>query len=365
MSALRQSVVDYCLELAGDANLVQGAGGNVSWKEGSTLWVKASGTQLGDAAVQEIFVPVDYRQLREALRVKCFGVVPLMQINTPLLPSIETLLHALLPQKIVVHLHAVVILAELVKASWEQIYARVRPILGESLSVNYFTPGAKLAQEIHNLLDAVRRHGVAKDQIGTNSGAVNLLFLRNHGVVLAGESVAEIKLRLNFLLDQFHRLNPPESDGGGKPLRNDLLCGAGYRWLDDREIQSLVFRDDLFARLESDWALFPDQVVFLGPRAQTYESIEQFRATIDSLSDHRFGNINLPPPLGDLIFIQQTGVYVGEAFRRPQIEQLRCYARVLLRQTPTEMLTTLSPEEITELLNWDAERYRQALAQNR
>ena len=37
--------------------LVQGAGGNVSWKEEDTLWVKASGTWLSDASAEDIFLP--------------------------------------------------------------------------------------------------------------------------------------------------------------------------------------------------------------------------------------------------------------------------------------------------------------------
>ena len=58
MNKLSESVIDFCSDIGGDAFLVQGAGGNVSWKDGDTLWVKASGTWLSEAKYKEIFLPV-------------------------------------------------------------------------------------------------------------------------------------------------------------------------------------------------------------------------------------------------------------------------------------------------------------------
>ena len=46
---LAQEVAAYCARIGADPLLVQGAGGNASWKEAGTLWIKASGTWLADA----------------------------------------------------------------------------------------------------------------------------------------------------------------------------------------------------------------------------------------------------------------------------------------------------------------------------
>ena len=46
-----------CTMFGANPLLVQGAGGNVSWKEEDTLWVKASGTWLSDASAEDIFLP--------------------------------------------------------------------------------------------------------------------------------------------------------------------------------------------------------------------------------------------------------------------------------------------------------------------
>jgi rhamnose utilization protein RhaD (predicted bifunctional aldolase and dehydrogenase) len=73
---LKDSVIDYCAHIGADPMLVQGAGGNVSWKDGETLWVKASGAWLADAARKEIFVPVDLTHLQQAIASGDFYVSP-------------------------------------------------------------------------------------------------------------------------------------------------------------------------------------------------------------------------------------------------------------------------------------------------
>ena len=112
---LKTAVIEYCSIIGSDPLLVQGAGGNVSWKEGDTLWVKASGTWLAEAAEKDIFVPVDLQHLRTAIEKGDFSVTPKVLGDSVLRPSIETLLHALMPHRVVVHLHAIEILAHLVR----------------------------------------------------------------------------------------------------------------------------------------------------------------------------------------------------------------------------------------------------------
>ena len=46
---------------------MQGAGGNISWKDDKELWVKASGKWIADAKKEEIFVKVDLKDLQEKI----------------------------------------------------------------------------------------------------------------------------------------------------------------------------------------------------------------------------------------------------------------------------------------------------------
>ncbi|WP_396626927.1 class II aldolase/adducin family protein, partial [Luteitalea sp.] len=96
-----------------DPLLVQAAGGNTSLKDEDVLWIKASGTWLRDAASRDVFVPVDLAALHEALRTgdpaadACQPFVRTALNATGLRPSIETSVHALMPQRVVVHVHCV------------------------------------------------------------------------------------------------------------------------------------------------------------------------------------------------------------------------------------------------------------------
>ena len=105
--------------------MVQGAGGNASWKVESTLWVKGSGTWLAEAAEKDIFIPVDLPHLQLAISNYDFSVIPKVKNESSFRPSIETLLHALMPHKIVIHLHAIEILAHLVRDNPEELFKRV------------------------------------------------------------------------------------------------------------------------------------------------------------------------------------------------------------------------------------------------
>jgi len=140
--SIKNDVIQFCQCIGREPLLVQGAGGNVSWKDGSVLWVKASGTWLSDAGAQEIFVPVDLIHLNRSLKNENFDVRPTTLGNATLRPSIETMLHALMPHRIVVHLHAVDVLACLVREDAQALLSRLFEGDDSWTWVPYSRPGA-------------------------------------------------------------------------------------------------------------------------------------------------------------------------------------------------------------------------------
>lgn len=330
---LPASVAGLCAELGRDPLLVQGAGGNVSWKDGDTLHVKASGTWLTQAVHDDIFVPVELETLRRAMASGDYSVTPVVRSDTRLRPSIETSLHALLPQQVVVHLHAVEILAHLVRAGGDEALHQRLPSSTPWAVVDYRKPGASLTQAVSTALE--------------QSPDAQIVFLKNHGVVLGGRDVAEIRHTLDGLIRTLK--TEPAPTGSTGPAAPAPI--AGYRALTDAGLASLGTDPALFARVASDWALYPDHVVFLGATAPTFASWD---ALAQHLTQHK------APP--ELVFIRDTGVFVRDSFGPAKLAQLRCYYEVLRRQSPKQVLTTLSCEQVAELLNWDAEKYRIGLA---
>jgi len=333
---LRTSVIEYCALIGKDPLLVQGAGGNVSWKDGDTLWVKASGTWLADAAENDIFVPVDMKHLRSAILRGDFSLTPRVLGESTLRPSIETLLHALMPHPVVLHLHAVEVLAHLVRKNCE---ADIQSLIGESLSwvlVDYYKPGEPLAAAVSVAL--------------AQKSSVSVIFLCNHGMVIGGASVADIEVIFRKLLLLFQNTRVPLLlDEEAEKPESVLKSNAYYSLCQDQGVNQLATNSYLSARVEREWVLYPDHAVFLGGKAAI------LGVTIDVT--------DLDASVGDkpvFIFDFGKGVYESPNVTKAQKAQLRCYYDVVIRQPLTEKLVTLSPDSIAELLGWDAEKYRQA-----
>ncbi|WP_194791202.1 class II aldolase/adducin family protein [Pseudomonas sp. UFMG81] len=331
--AVADEVREYSAKLGAQPLLVQGAGGNVSWKDGEVLWVKASGTWLADALNQPIFVSVDLHQLRKGLAVQDFGIKPVVLDDAGLRPSIETLLHALMPQRIVVHVHAIDVLAHLVRADFPTSLNHASLPGMTWAAVGYYKPGAALAQAVAEAL--------------ASTPDANVVFLQSHGVVVAGDTVAEIAAILETLTNKLSTVPRPVLPLG---LMEHLpLSDARGNWkpASDPLLHQLSIDPVLFRRTQQDWALYPDHVVFLGPSAVTIDT----PAAIGSLSG-----------LPEILFIRGVGTFVAPGFNAAKQAQLRCYYDVVTRQAADESLRGLEEQEICELLDWDAERYRQQLA---
>ena len=323
----------YCALIGEDPLLVQGAGGNVSWKDGEVLWVKASGTWLAQAKKNEIFISVDLAHLRVEIAKKNFASPSTLVGESSLRPSIETMLHALMPHKIVVHLHAVEVLAHLVRENPEK---EIEKLIGDSLKwafVDYFKPGAELAEAVAQTLF---RHPDA-----------DILFLQNHGVVIGGESVADIDIILSELVLLFKNPIIPLLVDGGTTIVASQLQMKCYVLCNDSELNQLATNIYLSSRLGSEWVLYPDHAVFLGGQATILGDSIKLK-DLDDMVD------NKPA----FIFDVGAGVYESKTATIAQKLQLRCYYDVVIRQHITEKLVALSPGSIAELMDWDAEWYR-------
>ncbi|CCN47653.1 putative class II Aldolase/Adducin [Vibrio nigripulchritudo MADA3029] len=333
---IRDEVTKFCSRIGGDPLLVQGAGGNVSWKDGDTLWIKASGTWLAEADKKEIFVSVELSSLTNAFSHGDFTISPIVRGQSNLRPSIETLLHALMPHKIVVHVHAIEVLAHLVKRDCEYT---IRTLIGDEVKwklVDYYKPGSRLAEAVSYLL--------AEDSI-------DVVFLKNHGVVIGGDNIDDIISLMNFLNEKMKSPQILSIESSQSPPEIIINENTTYYPVLSR-VHELATNPNYYTRLKKDWALYPDHVVFLGSLPFIYENFDDFSKEIRRLED------KLRP---DVIFIKDVGVFLRENINKAQLQQLRCYYEVLTRLKSEEILSTLSDIEVIDLVSWDAEEYRKSI----
>jgi rhamnose utilization protein RhaD (predicted bifunctional aldolase and dehydrogenase) len=335
LSIIEKQVKQFCARIGTDPLLVQGPGGNVSWKDNDVLWIKASGKWLAKACDEEIFVPVSLSYLQEAISNKNFSCSPSILGETTLRPSIETMLHALMPQKVIAHLHAVEALAHLVRKNAE---TRLAELINDSIKwvfVDYYKPGAELAACVSAKLTLIPD--------------AEVIFLKNHGIVIGAPDIRNLErilkkiTKLLFTKPFLSELIPFDFVIKNNP--NTFL--NEFAFATDPEINRLSTNSYLISRVQNDWALYPDHVVFLGDSA----------IVIDDTADEYKSEIIGRNP--DFIFVKQQGVLECKAITPAKKAQLRCYYDVLVRQPPTEKLESLTQINIKEILNWEAEIFRQ------
>lgn len=336
-SVIGRDVRKYCTEIGADPLLVQGAGGNISWKEDGILWIKASGTWLSNAEKDEIFIPVDLVKIKSEVAKQNFSAAPKVVSDVNLKPSIETMLHALMPHRVVIHLHAIEILAHLVRPDFEKYFNSILDKKYHFSVVDYYKPGADLALAIDGALK--------------KNPSTEVLFLKNHGVVIGGEHVIDVHKKLCAISESLITEPVVRKLGSAFISKPPKRISDQYTAVADPCVHQLALDPMLFSRLQCNWALYPDHVVFLGPRSYVYESWQKFED--EAL---RYG---LFP---ELIFLAGKGVFAQKSFTRAKQVQLRCYFDVMVRQRADNSLTVLTNDQIAELLNWDAEQYRMSLA---
>ena len=316
-------------EIGTNPHLVQGPGGNTSYKSDGTLWVKASGTCLSASLADDIFIPVHLSLAVEEIYGAGDGSCrrAVVDPQCKYRPSIETTFHAALPHKWVFHYHSI-------RSICHSATIEGRDALRDKLSglawapVPYCHPGLTLTRRI-------------LERVGQQPDA-NVLILENHGLIVSGNCIAEIhemisdiERRLDLPVAQprepFH--SQPEVDGWE-------LCPA-------------------YASLAVDWRMrervcegsyYPDHVVFLGAGMQT--------AAVDELVQSTYRD-RFPLPV---VLVPDVGVYVRPDAPGAALDMLGCIYDVLARIPSEWTLVPIGSKAEAMLLDWDAEKHRQALA---
>jgi rhamnose utilization protein RhaD (predicted bifunctional aldolase and dehydrogenase) len=320
-----QSLRALSAKLGANPLLVQAAGGNTSIKQDGVMWIKASGTWLMDAEKKDIFVPVDLKLLTQALAgnnpdsESCVAFVRQQLNPLGLRPSIETSVHGRMPQRVVLHVHCVNTIAWAIRQDAEhQLSQR---LVGFNWSfIPYARPGLQLSKAIAENLKP----------------GSNVMVLQNHGLAVAAETIIEAETLLSTVVAKLQC-----------PVRRCALP-------DFESLKALSAKTDYVPAvhptahtaaldpLSLQWGCtnvyYPDHVVFLGTHIPT--------------------NISSNAPA---IATPGKGVLIHKQAKSAIEPMLVCLGNVFLRTSMRAHLKALNTTEIDQLLNWDAEKYRQSL----
>src|ERR1700684_85541 len=96
-----QPLLELTQRIGSDPLLTQASTGNSSMKLDGVLWIKASGKWMADATRKDILIPLDLTEVREC------GKQQGDPAGRYASASIETAMHAVLPHRVVLHVHSV------------------------------------------------------------------------------------------------------------------------------------------------------------------------------------------------------------------------------------------------------------------
>lgn len=323
-----QDLARLSVRVGSDPLLIQAAGGNTSVKDGDVMWIKASGTLLAEAETKDIFVPVDLPAMRAALDDPDQNADQTAQFvlgGATLRPSIETSLHAVFKQRVVVHVHCVNTLAHAVRRD-------ARTLLDDRLNgfawclVPYARPGAYLAEQV-------------RTRLGPDT---NVAILTNHGIIVAGDTVAETEDLLNRVVATLTVEPAPQQSADMAALQ--ALAQPGWTVpAADAPVHQLALDSARLAQATAG-SLYPDHVIFCGMGVKAVDG-------------------TLPDPADAPVFllVPGKGAIARSDASQGALALMNCLGDVLQRVPPDAELCYLTFDQNAELLDWDAEKYRQQL----
>ena len=319
-------------------DLVQGAGGNTSFKDNEILWVKASGFWLSEADKKNIFVPVRYKEIIKRLNNNELDPISPEVIDfegSKLKPSIETSLHALMPHKYVVHTHSVNALANIVLNDGHFKISRFLEGLKWEW-VKYVRPGLPLTLEVQKAIQS----------------NPDIIILANHGVVFGANSLKKINALIYDFEKRINTIKRKVKIQVEPLVIESFDMFSEYKFVNHPLVQSLAF-DDKSISIISSGSLYPDHVVFLGAGPICVLTIVEFKEFVEKFNTTTNANII------KVIVVKKLGVFLQSSLKNGSEEMLHCLANVLLRVGNIKNLRFLTLDEESELLGWDAEKYRQ------
>lgn len=308
----------FSARIGADPLLIQGPGGNTSIKEAEVMWIKASGKELADAMRAEIFVAVDRRAAEAEARGAGDGTckATVLDPEIKLWPSIETTFHAILDWRVVAHTHSVAVISHVISPEGREV-AQEKLAEFDPVFVPYIKPGRPLTQAILERITPQTR----------------LILLENHGLIVCGETTAEAEALMQRVEERLRR-DPVDV----APTMPEADPRPGFSWAGE---ENWLAQDEVALARITDGSFYPDHVVFLGPSLPTAD------------------NDNSPPA----ILVPGVGIQLRNSATPTQAAMLRCLSDVLRRVPADWDIEPIGHDAEAALLNWDAEKYRQSLAE--
>jgi rhamnose utilization protein RhaD (predicted bifunctional aldolase and dehydrogenase) len=359
-----------------NSDYVIAGGGNTSFKDETTLYVKASGASLAEAE-SESFVRMDRRLLsgiwaktypeeRDAREQAVLAdmMAARMSGEEQKRPSVETLLHDLLPFAFVVHTHPALVNGLTCSRDGEKAAAEL--FGSECIWIPSTNPGYILSGQVKAAMDTYKK------RYGRPAAVI---FLQNHGVFAGADTTAGIqnmyrhimetvKLRIKREPDLSGEVTGPDCVAGVSGTLEKLAGGKAVRFLCNHEIAALVKSRQSFYPVSAPFS--PDHIVYAGSDPLFVEApeggTEAIAGPLEAAWKKQVEKTGREPKIAA---VQGLGVFgIGNTLKTAALA-LELFTDAVKVAVYTEAfggVRFMPPDQVDFINNWEVERYRSQVA---
>jgi rhamnose utilization protein RhaD (predicted bifunctional aldolase and dehydrogenase)/NAD(P)-dependent dehydrogenase (short-subunit alcohol dehydrogenase family) len=374
-----------------DVDFVIAGGGNTSVKTQDRLFVKGSGTCLATIEAGG-FVEMN-RRLLDALLSADLGADPDARekaFKESILaarvhpekgqrPSVECVLHNILPRRFVVHTHSTI-------ANWltcaDGGERAANELFGDDiLWIPYVDPGFVLAQSISQALKGYAAR--------TGRDCPQALLMQNHGLIVCADTPGEIRANTDRFVEAIRsrvgpfapadafgpvrRLDPEQARRAINtlgPLLRGLLADSGTLEIvtfDDSETVAGYVGSEVGAKIVARGPLTPDQIVYCYSFPLWFEAHEEGGAQgivgrlSEAIREHRTATGSLPL----VILVKGLGMFtVGSSCTAAETVRLSYTDAIRIAGGAARLggSRALPPRDREFIEYWEVEAYRRKVA---
>ena len=354
-----------------DEEFVLAGGGNTSCKENGVLYVKSSGVALSEIQPEQ-FVAMDIKALHEMIVRKYPANMSESEIDAVVLsdmmsaklpgeeakrPSVEAVLHAMFPYKLVLHVHPALINGMTCGADGKAI---CRELFGEkAVWVDLTKPGLVLAQTCNKIFNAYT------EKTGSYP---SIVFLQNHGIFVAADTVEEIDRLMGYAVSRLksHVSEVPDFTASASTYDTDSLQAmtealkSSYSdkstvsaiFTANKQVSKFVADKDAFLPLSKPFS--PDHIVYCKDEPLFIEPDADISAAFSAYAARKGYKPNIVAVRGIGFFAlgetQKTATQARALFL--DAIKVATYAKSFGGANPL-------PDEFTHfIVNWEVEAYR-------
>ncbi|MDX9724760.1 MAG: SDR family NAD(P)-dependent oxidoreductase [Bacteroidales bacterium] len=355
-------------------------GGNTSFKDDSTIWIKASGRSL--ASLDEEGLVALSREKLHLISEKTYSEDPVLReeqvkndlyasiegSDLSLRPSVETSLHELIRYRFIVHLHPSLVNGILCSRNAKKTVQR---LFGErTLFVPYTDPGYTLFKKLEEDIKTFRNNYSSDPQ---------LIMLENHGSFVGADSTEEIKSIYDQIISEIKKETgslPETTDLPYNPLLNKVLPALRMLLSDDGPKVIRCRHNTLIAKYYNSQADFhrislpltPDIIVYCRSRYLYIDQSSSSERILESIKQQLPVFRNEYGYLPSVIIVKNAGIIAVGSSAESADTTLDVYEdliKVSYYSSLSGGTKSLTPDQSAFIDKWEVENYRRKIAGSR